>query len=208
MRQGRIRAHHFGEGEYDESEQIIQKLLAESGPSDVPAGRSSSRARRRACRPPPTRPHDAVAGDLYRLCRRADNFASPGGLDPRSSAPPTAAPAAPAAEQWALAGAWTVGAEKAVLEHAPRGKIVYRFYARDLHLVLGPRRGGKPVRFRVSSTAPPGASHGADTDASGAGTVSGAAPVQLIRQSGEVGEHMFSIEFLDPGVQAYSFTFG
>jgi hypothetical protein len=78
-----------------------------------------------------------------------------------------------------------------------------------LHLVLGPGSGGKPVRFRVTlDGAPPGASHGADTDSSGAGIFDGQRLYQLIRQSGDVGEHVFAIEFLDPGVQAYSFTFG
>ncbi len=110
--------------------------------------------------------------------------------------------------QWALAGDWTVGSEKAVLSKA-RGKIIYRFYARDLHLVLGAGAEGRPVRFRVQlDGADPGANHGADTDASGAGLVKEQRLYQLIRQSKDVGEHLFSIEFLDPGVQAYSFTFG
>ena len=88
-------------------------------------------------------------------------------------------------------------------------KLNFDSIARDLHLVLGPGSGGKPVRFRVTlDGAPPAASHGADTDSSGAGVIDGQRLYQLIRQSGEVGEHVFSIEFLDPGVQAYSFTFG
>jgi hypothetical protein len=118
------------------------------------------------------------------------------------------APAALKLNQWALSGDWTVGAEKAVLGRAS-GKIIYQFYARDLHLVLGPGRSGKAVRFRVQiDAADPGESHGADTDANGRGTIQGQRLYQLIRQSGAVGEHRFSIEFLDPGVEAYSFTFG
>ncbi len=89
------------------------------------------------------------------------------------------------------------------------GQILYRFYARDLHLVLGAGSSAKPVRFRVRiDGAEPGASHGADTDASGQGMIRDQRLYQLIRQAGEVSEHEFSIEFLDPGVQAYSFTFG
>jgi hypothetical protein len=108
--------------------------------------------------------------------------------------------------QWGLAGTWTIGDEKAVLSKAP-GRIVFRFHARDLHLVLGP--GEKPVRFRVTlDDAPPGAAHGADTDQDGNGTVTSQRLYQLIRQQGPVSDHTFAIEFLDPGVQAFSFTFG
>jgi hypothetical protein len=92
---------------------------------------------------------------------------------------------------------------------AAGGKIEFRFYARDLHLVLGPGGDGKPVRFRVTlDGAAPAANHGADTDSSGTGTIDHQRLYQLIRQAGDIGEHMFSIEFLDPGAQAYSFTFG
>ena len=136
-----------------------------------------------------------------------DNFASPGGLV-QDQAHAYAAPAALKLNQWALSGSWNVDPEKAVLS-AVRGKIEFRFYARDLHLVLGPGSDGKPVRFRVTlDGAAPGANHGADTDSSGAGVVDRQRLFQLIRQSGDVGEHVFSIEFLDSGVQAYSFTFG
>jgi hypothetical protein len=107
-----------------------------------------------------------------------------------------------------LSGSWNVDPEKAVLGAAP-GKIVFRFFARDLHLVLGPNGEGKPVRFRVLlDGAVPAANHGADTDSTGAGTVDRQRLYQLIRQTGDVGEHVFSIEFLDSGVQGYSFTFG
>ena len=101
-----------------------------------------------------------------------------------------------------------VDPEKAVLQTAP-GKIVFDFYARDLHLVLGTGTDAKPVRFRVQlDGAAPGANHGADTDADGVGVVKDQRLYQLIRQTGPVGEHVFTIEFLDGGVQAYSFTFG
>jgi cytochrome c biogenesis protein CcdA/thiol-disulfide isomerase/thioredoxin len=202
---GRIRAHHFGEGNYDESEQIIRKLLTEAGQGDLPpAGMGATKAV--GVQAPPDEAHDQ-SPETYVGYRRADNFASPGGF--AQDQPHTyAAPADLKLNQWALSGSWNVDPEKAVLS-AVRGKIEFRFYARDLHLVLGPGSDGKPVRFRVTlDGAAPGANHGADTDSSGAGVVDRQRLFQLIRQSGDVGEHVFSIEFLDSGVQAYSFTFG
>lgn len=118
------------------------------------------------------------------------------------------APAHPDLNDWGLAGTWQVGAERATLA-APAGRIVYRFHARDLHLVLGPGANGKPVRFRVTlDGAAPGAAHGADVDAQGYGTVTGQRLYQLVRQPGTIADRTFSIEFLDPGVDAYAFTFG
>ena len=202
---GRIRSHHFGEGEYANSEQIIRRLLTEAGYRDLPAegpvpaaaGGVQAAGDEQHVRSPET----------YVGYARAERFASSGGLMPERSQN-YQAPAALKLNQWALSGDWTVGAERAVLGQAS-GKIIYQFYARDLHLVLGPGRGGKPVRFRVQiDGADPGESHGADTDANGRGTIQGQRLYQLIRQSGAVGEHRFSIEFLDPGVEAYSFTFG
>jgi cytochrome c biogenesis protein CcdA/thiol-disulfide isomerase/thioredoxin len=202
---GRIRAHHFGEGNYDESEQIIRTLLTEAGNTSLPpAGTGAAKAG--GVQAPPDEAHDQ-SPETYVGYRRADNFASPGGFVQDQSHPYTA-PAALKLNQWALAGSWNVDPEKAVLASAP-GKIVFRFYARDLHLVLGPSQDGKPVRFRVTlDGAPPQTNHGADTDSQGAGVIDSQRLYQLIRQSGEVGEHVFSIEFLDSGVQAYSFTFG
>ena len=202
---GRIRSHHFGEGEYANSEQIIRRLLTEAGYRDLPADGAG----------PAAAGGVQAAGDeqhvrspeTYVGYARAERFASSGGLMPERSQN-YQAPAALKLNQWALSGDWTVSAEKAVLGRAS-GKIIYQFYARDLHLVLSPGRGGKPVRFRVQiDGADPGESHGADTDANGRGTIQGQRLYQLIRQSGAVGEHRFSIEFLDPGVEAYSFTFG
>jgi thiol-disulfide isomerase/thioredoxin len=202
---GRIRAHHFGEGNYDESEQTIRTLLTEAGQSELPPpGMGGAKAA--GVQAPPDEAHDQ-SPETYVGYRRADNFASPGGFA-QDQAHAYSAPAALKLNQWALSGSWNVDPEKAVLG-ASGGKIVFRFYARDLHLVLGPGSGGKPVRFRVTlDGAAPAANHGADTDSSGAGIIDGQRLYQLIRQSGDVGEHVFSIEFLDPGVQAYSFTFG
>jgi len=118
------------------------------------------------------------------------------------------APIAPALNQWGLAGTWNVGQESATLGQAS-GRIVFRFHARDLHLVLGPDKDGKPVRFRVSIDGQaPGQDHGADVAADGSGSVTTQRLYQLVRQSGPVADRTFTIEFLDPGVQAYSFTFG
>ncbi len=202
---GHIRAHHFGEGNYDESEQTIRTLLTEAGQSGLPPPGMGG-AKPAGIEAAPDEAHDQ-SPETYVGYRRADNFASPGGFA-QDQAHLYSAPAALKLNQWALSGSWNVDAEKAVLG-ASGGKIEFRFYARDLHLVLGPGSNGKPVRFRVTlDGAAPAASHGADTDSSGAGSIDRQRLYQLIRQSGEVGEHVFSIEFLDPGVQAYSFTFG
>ena len=101
-----------------------------------------------------------------------------------------------------------MSAESAVLQASP-GKVVFRFHARDLHLVLGTTKEGKPVRFTVKlDGTPPGEDHGADADSGGAGAVQGHRLYQLIRQKGPVEDRTFEIEFLDPGVQAFAFTFG
>ena len=202
---GRIRGHHFGEGNYDESEQTLRKLLTDAGQTDLPpAGMGSAKAA--GVQAPPDEAHDQ-SPETYVGYRRAENFASPGGFS-QDQSHRYSAPAALKLNQWALNGSWSVDPEKAVLGAVP-GKIEFRFYARDLHLVLGPSSDGKPVRFRVLlDGAAPAANHGADTDSSGAGAIDEQRLYQLIRQAGDVREHVFSIEFLDPGVQAYSFTFG
>jgi len=202
--QGHIRAHHFGEGGYDESEATIRQLLTEAGYTGLPpAGIEPARAV--GVQAAADEAH-VQSPETYVGYQRAENFGSVGGFA-QDRPKLYAAPGALTLNQWALAGTWTVDPEKAVLGAAP-GKIEFRFLARDLHLVLGPG-GGKPVRFRVLlDGAAPAASHGADTDADGQGAVTEQRLYQLIRQSGDVREHVFSIEFLDPGVQAYSFTFG
>jgi cytochrome c biogenesis protein CcdA/thiol-disulfide isomerase/thioredoxin len=202
---GKIRAHHFGEGNYDESEETIRKLLTEAGNGNLPPPGMGA-APLLGVQAPPDEAHDQ-SPETYVGYRRAENFASPGGVA-QDQAHTYSAPAALKLNQWALSGSWFIDPEKAVLGAAP-GKIQFRFYARDLHLVLGPSKDGKPVHFRVTlDGAAPAVNHGADTDSSGAGVIEGQRLYQLIRQSGAVGEHVFAIEFLDPGVQAYSFTFG
>jgi hypothetical protein len=114
----------------------------------------------------------------------------------------------PAINQWGLSGKWTVGAEEATLDQAGGG-ITYHFSARDLHLVLGPGADGKPARFQVTVDGKaPGTDHGSDIDANGNGTVTATKLYQLVRQTGQVEARNFEIRFLDPGVQAYAFTFG
>jgi cytochrome c biogenesis protein CcdA/thiol-disulfide isomerase/thioredoxin len=202
---GRIRAHHFGEGDYGESEHIIRELLTQAGYAALPPASSAAPAAADGIEAAADMDH-VQSGETYLGYRRAEGFRSPGGFADDRVKTYVLPPALPL-NQWALAGPWTVDPEKAVLDSAP-GKVEFRFSARDLHLVLGPGS-GKPVRFRVRlDGAAPGANHGVDTDTDGNGIIQEQRLYQLIRQSAPVAEHTFSIEFLDSGVQAYSFTFG
>jgi len=202
--QGRIRYHHFGEGEYDHSEEVIQQLLAEAGNSDVAGGLVSVAASGVEA---PANPIGVESPETYVGYERGENFISPGGVV-RDTPHDYATPSSLQRNQWALGGDWTVENEKAVLD-GPSGRIVYRFHARDLHLVLGPAKDDKPVRFRVLiDGAPPGADHGSDTDSEGHGVVSEQRLYQLVRQSQSAKDRTFEIEFLDPGAEAFAFTFG
>jgi hypothetical protein len=201
--QGRLRHHQFGEGEYDESEKVIQQLLAEAGAHGVSTDLVSVDARGAEA----AADMDHVESpETYVGYKRAENFSSPEGVvkdQPHNySSPPSFN-----LNQWALVGDWTVEEERAVA-NGPDARIAYRFQARDLHLVLGPHD-GKPVRFRVLIDGkPPGADHGVDTDADGNGTITEERLYQLVRQSKPAGERQFEIEFLDSGAQAFAFTFG
>jgi hypothetical protein len=138
---------------------------------------------------------DQQSPETYVGSRRAENFVAP-------------LPASLSLNQWGLRGGWNVGPERAVLERAP-GKIAFRFHSRDLHLVLGPPENGKPARFKVTlDGVAPGAACGADCAPDGTGEVREPRLYQLIRQPGGVRDRTFEIEFLDPGVRAYVFTFG
>jgi thiol-disulfide isomerase/thioredoxin len=201
---GRIRHHRFGEGDYEQSEAIIQQLLTEAGVGrtghhlvSVDAGGVEAAA-----------DWDSLwSPENYLGYGRTENFASSNGavLDTPHG---YAVPARLALNQWALAGNWTVGRQAIVLNQA-EGQIVYRFHARDLHLVMAPTTPGGPVRFRVGLDGqPPGAAHGTDLDEQGNGTLTDPRLYQLVRQPGPVTERTFEITFLDPGVQAYAFTFG
>src|SRR5271165_1378424 len=201
--QGRIRHHHFGEGDYGESERVIQQLLAEAGRTDVAAGLVAVTATEAEAASDTT---DTQSPETYIGFNRSENFVSPGGTV--RSAPHVYAAGTPRLNEWGLSGDWTIGGESSALDKKD-GSIVYRFHARDLHLVLGPAPESGPVRFRITiDGTPPGDNHGADTDADGQGTVTSQRLYQLVRQSGAITDHTFEIHFLDPGVQAFAFTFG
>jgi thiol-disulfide isomerase/thioredoxin len=202
--QGQIRHHRFGEGDYEQSEAIIQRMLTEAG-----TGRIG---------------HELVSVDAagveaaadwdslwspenYLGYGRTENFASSNGavLDTPHG---YAAPARLVLNHWALAGDWTVN-QQAIMLNQAGGRILYRFHARDLHLVMAPPAPGSPVRFRVHlDSQPPGAAHGTDVDDHGNGTLTEPRLYQLLRQPGPISDRTFEITFLDPGVQAYAFTFG
>ena len=201
--EGRIRHHHFGEGEYDQSERVIQELLAEAGKQNVAGGIVDVKATGAEAA---SNQNDVQSSETYVGWQRSENFVDTKGTV--NDAPHVYSAAEPKLNEWGLTGNWTVGAENAGLNDKD-GSIYYRFHARDLHLVLGPNADGKPIRFKVTVDGkPPGDSHGVDTDADGNGTVTGQRLYQLVREAGPVGDHTFEIHFLDPGVQAYAFTFG
>ncbi|HEV7760193.1 MAG TPA: redoxin domain-containing protein [Acidimicrobiales bacterium] len=201
--EGRIRHHHFGEGEYEGSEMVLQMLLREAG-AEVEQG---------LVRLEPTgveAPADwASLGspESYVGYGRAAGFASPGGIVPDERhvyLPPDSL----RRNEWALSGTWKLGVEPALVAE-PGGTLSYRFHARDLHLVMGPPPGHPPVRFRVRLDGEaPGPAHGDDIDESGAGTADYQRIHQLIRQPAPVGDRLFEIELLDAGVEAFVFTFG
>ncbi|HTN60547.1 MAG TPA: cytochrome c biogenesis protein DipZ [Devosia sp.] len=200
---GQIRYHHFGEGNYRQTEQAIQDLLREAGSEMLTTTPVTPDAKGAEASPDLK---NIRSGESYLGYKRAVGFVSPERL--RADAASVYSVSQPRLNEWALSGTWIIGAERAVLDR-PDGSIVYRFSARDLHLVLGPGATGKPVRFQVTIDGKaPGSSHGADTDAAGHGTISSTKLYQLVRQSGEVEERTFEIRFLDPGVEAYAFTFG
>jgi thioredoxin family protein/AhpC/TSA family protein len=201
--QGLIRHHHFGEGEYEESEMVLQMLLREAG-ADVEQG---------LVRTEPAGVEAAAdwaslgSPESYVGYERAVGFVSPGGVVPDEHHV-YFAPSRLGRNQWSLAGDWSIGAVPARL-NAPGGSISYRFHARDLHLVMGPPAAHTAVRFRVRLDGePPGRAHGIDVDDNGNGIADYQRMYQLIRQPAPVGDRLFEIEFLDPGVEAFVFTFG
>ena len=201
---GRIRYHHFGEGQYDESERVIQQLLKENGAQSISEGVINVSANGAEAAPDK---QNTQSPETYIGYHRAEHFASAEPIAHDSHKVYTLLPRL-TLNQWGLAGDWKLGEESAVLQTAP-GKIVFRFHARDLHLVLGTVKNGRPVRFTVKlDGTPPGEDHGSDTDGNGNGTVQEHRLYQLIRQKGAVEDRTFEIEFLDPGVQAFAFTFG
>ena len=202
--QGRIRYHHFGEGDYAESERVIQQLLREAGAKSVADGLINADAKGVQLAPDM---NEAQSPETYVGYQRAEHFVAQTNLEPDKVATYNP-PANLALNDWSLGGQWTVGAERATAS-ATASRIVYRFHARDLHLVLGPGADGKPVRFKVLIDGQaPGAAHGVDVAPDGSGHVTEQRLYQLVRQTDGVKDRTFSIEFLDPGVSAYAFTFG
>ena len=202
--QGRIRHHQFGEGGYERTERIIQQLLGEAGSSGI--GDHLAAVEARGVEAEADWP-DLKSPENYLGHERTENFVSPGGaaLDKRRV---YAAPARLKLNDWALSGDWTVKRDAVALNKG-NGRIAYRFHARDLHLVMAPAARGSSVRFRILVDGqPPGAAHGTDVDDQGNGTVSGQRLYQLIRQPNPIADRLFEIEFLDPGVEAFAFTFG
>jgi thiol-disulfide isomerase/thioredoxin len=201
---GRVRHSHFGEGDYERSEVTIQQLLAETGAKGddqrvVPIAATGFElaADWQNLRSP----------EIYLGYDRTENFSSPGGAA-LARRRVYAAPSRLQLNRWALAGEWTMANQPTVLSKAP-GRIVCRFHARDVHLVMGPPRRENPVRYRVSMDGqPPGSARGVDADEGGSGTAVDQRMYQLIRQPGPIVDRTFEIEFLDAGVEAFAFTFG
>ncbi|EJM35891.1 cytochrome c biogenesis protein [Pseudomonas sp. GM33] len=201
--QGRIRYHHFGEGAYAESERVIQQLLREAG-GKVSDGLIEAKADGVQMAPDSS---EVQSPETYVGYQRAEHFVPQTALVPDKVATYNP-PAQLALNDWSLGGQWHVGSERATAS-ATDSRIVYRFHARDLHLVLGPGADGKPVRFKVLIDGKaPGDDHGMDVAPDGSGTVTEQRLYQLVRQTGGVQDRTFSIEFLDPGASAYAFTFG
>jgi thiol-disulfide isomerase/thioredoxin len=201
---GRIRYHQFGEGEYERSERMIQQLLGEAGVTGIKDDLVTVDARGPEA---DADWHNLRSPENYLGYQRTQGFASPGGVLPDRRRT-YAAPASLRLNSWALVGNWTVG-NGAVRSNSAGGRIVYRFHARDLHLVMGPAAQGTSVRFRLTLDGrPPGAAHGIDVDEQGNGTLVEQRMYQLIRQPKPIADRVFEIEFLDPGVEAFSFTFG
>ena len=201
---GQIRHHQFGEGDYDQSEVVIQQLLAEAGIEGFGHQLVSvdPRGAEVAADPGSLRSPESYVG--YDL---TGNFASPGGAHLNKSRVYTE-PAHMDLNHWALSGDWTVGKEAMLLNQA-NGRIAYCFHARDLNPVMGPAARGTSARFRVLINGQsPGIAHGSDVDEHGNGTVIEQRLYQLIRQPEPVADHRFEIEFLDSGVEAFDFTFG
>jgi len=201
---GRIRRQVLGEGGYDQSERLIQKLLAEVNGRPASGGISMVEGKGAEAAPDE---RDLASPETYVGYARANGFASPEGIK-RDESRVYSGVVSLGLNRWTLSGHWTVGEEFATLNQAP-GRIAYRFHARDLHLILSPTAGGRPVRFRITIDGEaPGADHGVDVDADGMGRVGEPRMYQLVRQSRPVSARTFEIEFLDPGVRAYDFTFG
>jgi len=201
---GRIRHHQFGEGEYQQSELVIQQLLVDAGMGGDNQGVVSVVGDGAEA---PADWNELKSPENYVGYERTEGFASRGGLA-SDQGRTYVLPATLKLNQWALAGDWTVERQRIVLKKA-NGRIAYRFHARDLHLVMGASAPGTSARFRVFIDGNmPDTAHGIDVDDQGGGRVSESRMYQLIRQPKPIVDRQFEIEFIDSGVEAFSFTFG
>ncbi len=202
--QGHVRHHQFGEGDYERSERVIQRLLAEAGHDGV--GRQLVTVQGGGVEAPADLA-DLRSPETYVGYGRTERLVAPGGA-PWDEHHLYTAPARLGPDEWALEGAWMLRKHASALDE-PGGRIAYRFHARDVHLIMGPAERGASVRFRVLIDGrPPGTAHGIDVDEQGNGTVTEQRMYQLIRQPKPIVDRKFEIEFLDPGVEAFAFTFG
>ena len=193
---GNIRDHHFGEGRYEKSERVIQELLGvEREPVSVEGVGVEKEADWHHLRTPET----------YLGYDRGEHFDSPAGAAYESH--DYQLPERLRLNHWGLAGQWTIGPENVVLDEAG-GSIAYRYHARDAHLVLSPGA-REPIPFRVLLDGEaPGPSHGVDVDEAGNGLLEQGRMYQLVRGHDDVRERTVEITFLEPGAEAYVFTFG
>ena len=201
--EGRIRYHHFGEGEYDDGEWMIQHLLREARSEGIDEELVSVTAEGLEAQADWT---NLDSPETYLGYQQGQNLDSPDGLaydEPRGYV----APDSLQLNTWALAGNWTIEERASVLNEAG-GRIVFRFHSRDVHLVLRSRAGTSvPFHVLVDGDAP-GAAHGLDVDEQGRGTLVEPRLYQLIRQPGSIDDRTFEIAFDAPAVEAYAFTFG
>ena len=194
---GAIRDRHFGEGRYEQSERVLQRLLGVEREGAAIAGKGVEAA---ADWP------NLRSPETYLGHGRGDGFASPGGFAADRARGYTLPGSLPL-NRWALDGDWAVGPED-VASLGPGGRIAYRFHARDAHLVLA--RGSRdPIPFRVLLDGErPASSHGVDVDEDGDGLLAEGRMYQLVRQTGAVRERTVEVTFLDAGARAFAFTFG
>ena len=202
--EGHVRYHNFGEGNYEETEREIQKLLRQAGATGIDSDSASINATGAEIAADWA---DLRSQENYVGYERSEGFASPSG--PVVDKPHLySLPRRLSLNEWALAGNWTAQ-KNAIALNGANGRIAYRFHARDLHLVMGPAVRGASVRFCVSIDGQaPGPAHGADVDEQGNGVVAEQRMYQLIRQPRPIVDRTFEIEFLDVGAEAFSFTFG
>jgi thiol-disulfide isomerase/thioredoxin len=202
--QGHIRHHHFGEGEYAQSEMVIQQLLLDAGAQDLDQGLVDVEPRGLE-----------VAAD-WRTLQSPETYAGYGQSTGFASGdvaafdePHVYTAAAPLPlNSWDLSGRWTVARHAAVLNE-PGGRVAFQFHARDLNLVMGPASSAAAIPFRVFLDGQVAdEALGSDVESDGRGVVRDQRTYQLIRQPGPIAERRFEIEFLDAGVEAYCFTFG